>query len=286
MIPENLKYVNLQVMVNQTFNADYPTVTHRIFVKDRLNKSIEGLDSSNFRVLDNGKPVEGFTIHQFTPPGNRMKIVVVNDRSVKMKKYNTELRELMDVFLKRLSPADMVKVINFSSGYRDMIPFMNQRLKPLEALTDSNFQENDEAGKALYTGITESFANDFKSRILLITNGELSDNAFAPYDLDGIMSYAKNNNVPVYILCFGEGSRVHELKTLADRTGGHFIQATSSNEVYRLVDLMRSKKDISYFLSYITQTASEFARQAWRTIRVDVNYKDLFGVDEGGYFIP
>lgn len=286
MIPEKLKYVNLQVSISQTFNADYPTVNHRIFVKDRMNKSIEGLDSTNFRVMDNGKPIEGFAVHQFTPPGDRMKIVIVNDRSVKMKKFNTELRELMDVFFKRLGTADMVKVINFGSGYRDMIPFMNQRLKPLEAMTEDNFQEQEEAGKALYTGITESFANDFKSRILLVTNGDLSDSAFAPYDIDGIMSYAKNNDIPVYVLCFGNGSRVHELKTLADRTGGSFIQANRSNDVYRLVDMMRAKKDISYFLSYNTQPASEFARQAWRTVRVDVNYKDLFGLDEGGYFIP
>jgi DNA-binding beta-propeller fold protein YncE len=286
LIPEKLKYVNLNVEVLKTFNAKYPIVHHRVYVNDRLGKEIEGLDAANFKVYEFNKLIKHLSVRAFEAPLNRMKIVIINDRSVKMKKYNSELKELMDIFFKKLNSADKVKVINFSSGYSDMLPFMNQRLRPLEAITEGNFNESEDAGRALYQGIGRSFSDDYKSRILIITNGNLSENSFDPYGLEGLISYAKNNYIPVYILCFGSGERVDDLKLIAKKTGGRFIQASGSNDIYKLADIMRAKKDISYFLTYPTQSASDFAHKAWRTLRIEVDYKRLIGVSSGGYYIP
>ena len=286
LIPEKLKYVNLNVDVMKTFNAKYPIVHHRVHVTDRLANDVEGLDASNFKVYEFDKLMKHVTVRPFEAPLNRMKIVIINDRSAKMKRYNSELKELMDIFFKKLGSADRVKVINFSSGFSDMLPFMNQRLKPLEAITEGNYQDSEDAGRAIYQGIGRSFSDDYKPRILIITNGNLSENAFDPYGLEGLIAYAKNNYIPVYVLCFGQGDRVDDLKLLARKTGGAFIQAASSNDVYKLADIMRRKKDISYFITYPTQPASDFAHKAWRTLKIEINYKKLLGVSQGGYYIP
>ncbi len=286
MIPEKLKYVNLNVDVLQTFNKDYPTITHKVRVTDRFNKSVKGLDWSNFIIYDHKKKVKEFSVRQFKAPLDKMRIVVLNDRSVNMKKYNGELRELMNEFLRKLNSADRVKVINFGKGYEDAIPFMNQRLKPLEMITKDSYSKEQQAGKAMYEAISKTFSNHSKPRILFLTNGDLSEKAFAPYGLEGLLNYAKNNNVPVFVICFGKGDRIHDLKLLAQKTGGRFIAASSSNDVYRLVEIMRKKEDIYYLITYTTTSASEFAKKAWRTLRIELNYKKLFGIDRGGYFIP
>ncbi len=286
LIPEKLKYVNLNVDILQTFNKNYPKLTHKVRVTDRFNNDIKGLDYTNFVIYDNNKRVKEYSVHEFKPGADRMRIIILNDRSVNMKKYNSELRELMNEFLRKLKSADRVKVINFGKGYEDAIPFMNQRLKPLEMITSDNYSIEQQAGKAMYESINKSFSNNAKPRILLITNGKLSGDAFQPYGLEGLINYAKNNNVPVFVLCFGTGERLHDLKLIAEKTGGRFISASSSNDVYRLVKLMRDKEDIFYLINYTTISASEFARKAWRTLRVELNYKKLFGLDRGGYFIP
>ncbi len=176
-------------------------------------------------------------------------------------------------------------------------------------------------GKAFFDGVTDAFsAVETKGAIILITSGELkggtgveeeemqSDSderkgnelknkarrqerqwgAFYPYGYEVCLNYAKNNQIPVYVISFSDGSStaeplMDELKDLASRTGGHYFRAYQDNDLKDLIDMIRNYQKNVYFIHYESKIPTHKTLK-WREVMVKVKLKDIFGQDRAGYF--
>ncbi len=361
LVPEKMKYNNLDVSILQSFVAKYSddhfvrrvinyiksdekslaTVTHRVKVRDQSGKPIYGLKSPNFRVIENGVIHDVSSIVE-SPKKQNLSLAILNERSMAMTSHKNRLEEISTKLLEALNPEDQVEVINFNKEHWVAQSFIkNNLLSPRTAILEKKFPEAllkgksdweiDEikkddiklVGKAFFDGVTDAFsAVGTKGAIILITSGELkggtgveeeervSENdeensesrkseadelektarkqekqwgAFYPYGYDVCLNYAKNNQVPVYVISFSDGPITDELKDLATRTGGHYFRAFQDNDLKDLIDMIRNYQKGDYFIRYESKIPAHKSFK-WRDVQVKVKLKDLFGQDRAGYF--
>ncbi|MDH4128026.1 MAG: VWA domain-containing protein [Spirochaetota bacterium] len=288
-VPEKMKYNNLDVTVLQSFTTSFPKITHKVLIRDQSGKSIFGLKNSNLKVFE-----ENITHDVKIIPEYNMKkgisLIILNEKSNSMKKHTNHLAQIAKKLLRSLSVKDQVKVLNFNREYWLAQPFIKNVLSPLKAILEKPKDQNNSdwniksIGKALYQGVTDQFSElNYLGAIVIITSGELEENTFDPYGYEVCLNYAKNNNIPVYVISFSDGKMKDELVDLAKITGGKYYNAYTSNDLNHIVKNIRNYKKSIYYVQYNSRIKQEKIFR-WREVKVEVKLKDLFGQDKIGYF--
>jgi Mg-chelatase subunit ChlD len=285
-VPEHLRYVNLDLRVVRTLYHEFPKLQHAVIVRDREGRPITGLDSANFRVLERGIQMEELSIAPTFREKDRAALVFVVDRSPAMVPHAARLQEIARALLESLPGKDRVQVIN-ANGSRAFIsqPFIGNVLSPLEGMRRGPVSERPLIGRALYMAGTDLFAHESRHAIVLFTAGEFGDREYAPYGFQTCLQFARNNGIPVYVVKFGAGPEMDRLTRLAEETGGALYDGLTSNAVYRLRETLFARPLFEYALYYRT-SADERLRGTFREFTVEVRYKELFGHDRSGYYIP
>ncbi len=301
-VPEKVKYNNLDVAIKHSSIYDFPIITHKIHVKDQSGKPIFGLRPDNFRVSEQG------VLHQIKmKPEHSLKkglsLVILNEKSEAMKPHIKELEQITRQMLKTLNPEDRVEVINYNEGrhpdtekllvIQPVQPFISNFLSPLDAiLNKGEFKKKKVIGPALYKGISDAFSDQsYIGAVIILSSGEMTEDDFSDPDFDVCLNYAKNNDVPVYVLSFfsdgdNKDSDTKDLLTsLSKSTGGKYYNIHKSNEIAKFTDRIRKTRNSVYYVQYNSKNERGKGYK-WREVKVEINLKDLFGHDKSGYFTP
>ncbi len=296
--PKQMKFNNLDVNILESNSLNFPKLIYKVNVKDQFGEPIYGLTENNFQLTEKG------IYHKVkVTPGHKIKtgisIVFVNEKSNAMIAHRDHLKFVSKKVLESLSNKDRTEVIDFSGGsnsnndplndsYKISQPFINNVLSPLKAILEkANSANNAFIGKALYKGISDAMDdNTYISAVVIITSGKLSENTFDPYGYEVCLNYAKNNGIPIYVISFAEKDNInYELELLAKSTKGSYFNAYTSNEIYKLKEIINKNKLGNYYITYKSNSLvdKEFK---WQQVNIKVTLKDIFGHDRSGYFSP
>ncbi len=285
LIPKRLKYVNLDVGINQTLEFDFPSVQHTVTVRDRQGKPVTGLDKSNFRLFERGISINSISLAPTYEGQKKISFVFLVDKSESMLPYKESLKRVMRVILEKISSQDSVQVINFGSRAWVSQRYISNILSPLDGAQKGAFSPRAVVGRALYKGVRDLFSRKSRQAIVLFTTADYIDADYAPFGYNTCLHFAKNNGVPVYIVLFNKGKDIGRLQRLANATGGEVFDAFVSNRVHNLRGIVMKRASGFYRLVYDTVAPAGLGG-SYRNFKVEVSYKGLFGYDRAGYYIP
>lgn len=220
----------------------YPVVT------DRRGRYIKDLSAEDFRIYDQGRPVE---IEHFATEATSLSIAVVLDKSNSMSKKIGEVQRASCRFVDKLDEADEVSVYAFNQQLERIIAPTRLRgpvkrgIRTLEA----------GGGTALYDALVRVLADmeqvSGRKAIFLFSDG-LDELSLA--SLEMVIDAARDHEAIIYTVGAGRDERTararSDLRMLAEETGGevHFIEGFE--ELPAVFDAILDHLRSQYVLSY------------------------------------
>jgi len=217
-------------------------------VVDRRGRYIKNLTADNFRVYDQGRPVE---IEHFATEAASLSIAVVLDKSNSMSRKIGVVQNASCGFVDKLGEEDEVSVYAFNQQLERIIPPTRLRgpvkrgIRTLEA----------GGGTALYDALIRVLGEmeDVTGRkaIFLFSDG-LDELSLA--SLEMVIDAARDNEAIIYTVGAGQDERTArarvDLRMLAEETGGevHFIERFE--ELPAVFDAILDHLRSQYVLSY------------------------------------
>ena len=260
-----------------------------VSVTDRDGHFVSGLDASNFRVYDEGRPVQ-LTLFQRDDIPVIAGLVV--DRSASMAAQSQEVLEGSMAFVQSGNPQDLQFVINFnervSLGLPANIPFTNNADKLKTALTFPRASGETALYDAIFAGLDQLQEVEADKKVLiLISDG--GDNA-SKHNFVKVVQMAQTLNVAIYAVGLLDPSDADQrpdiLKGLSRQTGGEAYFPSTPAGVVRVCQKIASDIRHRYTLGY---TPTSDRQGGYRKIRVEVMASDgkrLFVRTRTRYFLP
>ncbi|HVC34637.1 MAG TPA: VWA domain-containing protein, partial [Chloroflexota bacterium] len=204
-----------------------------VSVTDSQGVPITGLDASAFQVLEDGKPVSGFTVNPVVNTREPVAIAFAIDLSGSMNDGGKLdfTKQAMKAFIDSMAANDTVAVLTFSDGVNVAQGYTSDKT----LLSNVASQLKASGNRAMYDAVTEAaqFQAAVPQRrkvILLMTSGD--DNG-SKQNVDGAIAAAKNAGTPVFVIGLGSAVNKDALDKLATSTGGQSVYAPTADQLQK-----------------------------------------------------
>jgi Ca-activated chloride channel family protein len=260
-----------------------------VSVTDREGRFVSGLDASNFRIYDDGHPVQVTLFQRDAIP---VIAGIVVDRSESMAAQSEEVLEGSMAFVQSGTPQDLEFVINFndrvSLGLPANIPFTNNVDKLKTALAFPRARGETALYDAIAAGLDHLQEGQADKKVLiLISDG--GDNASGHHFVQ-VVQMAQTLHVAIYAVGLLKPSDADQrpdiLKGLSKQTGGEAYFPSTPAGVIRVCQKIASDIRHRYTLGY---TPTPHRQGGYRKIRVEVmasGGEKLFVRTRTRYFLP
>ncbi|MBD5427430.1 MAG: hypothetical protein HDR38_07790 [Treponema sp.] len=276
----------LFVQIERVDASAFPQVTLEVKVENRRRQSMVGLKEVNFFVTENKNPVLDPKFEGAASANDIADITLIIDRSVSAARHaeatETAVREIAAAMqgrgTVRVVSAGAMPVLEYVGPPDGIAQFSLGALKtPVSASVSL-----DGAIRLAANGLITA---EKKRAIIYVTDGGVSQDAFATYSLSDLSAYLNNNAVAMAVVMTAQGAPAREVTYLSEHTNG------GSYYVYRSQGLGGIMQDIiaipngMYRLSYTSQLKTEFG-QSYLPVEVETYLMNRSGRAETGYFAP
>lgn len=285
-MPLQLQYANLGVQVNQIRLAKYPQNAIHIRVWDKSGKPVFHLKEGNITILEEGTEIPLPRLGATYEYRENMYVKLIIDRSRPMQEKEEELTEILRTFLKNTLKNDWLDIMIVNDKPESSGKIQASELWPVDYIKKhpfvSAYPEN--LDKTIHEAIFGLLNVNRNKAIVLMTSGETGPATFGDYDADMLLTYAKQNAIPIYVINFS-GNNKDIFQRLAEETFGRYYTLREIKEINKLYDTIRNSPPLEYIVSYEGLNLRGM-RNFWVNVHIKVKYKDLVGVDDTGYFVP
>ena len=263
--------------------ADYEwkRVDLQVSVVDGRGSTVDGLDVSKFRVIDNGEPgkIVGFG-RLFDQP---VSVSLILDASASMTRYMPAVSVAARHFIEQIArDQDRVSVYSVHDVPRRWSALTDDRAAVLAAIGGIQSGGNTALWDAIDTSLRELESEPRKKALVLLSDGADTDSIRSWKEIVEIVRHAA---IPLYAIAFNQDPREpsrhrDQLRYLAAESGGFVIDANSSN----LADAWRRiEEDLRarYLISY--EVFAPFRENEWRNVKVSVASPELSARAIRGY---
>lgn len=263
-----------------------PQIKAYVTVMDAAGQTVKGLRADSFTVTDDildhgpGPDVTPLTVNSAMDAGESLGVVLLIDRSGSMADGNAlgSAKKAANEFLSRMSFADKVAVVSFSTDVREDCTATTDREavnKALEGLAPKGDTAlYDAAKKAAY--VASKISGVTRKAVILLTDGRRTEGETSG---DGTVQVAQDQGVRLFTIGLGPQPDHAALKTMADDTrGAHFRAATSG-------DLLRTYQTIADRLQ--NQYVAKFSREPdvrFHRLHLTVSYQGQSASDSLKYW--
>jgi len=281
---ERQRYSNLNVNVERVLSQKFPEVHLAVTIEKDDGSYPVGIDVNNLSVYENGKHVS-LIGNDFTKVKDKNSdILILYDKTVSMSKNTEDFKILLDKWIKSSSDKTTVCVVSTN----DEIPvieseFNTSRLKIIESLSNRTYSKKTDKGAAIKFGIYHMLYRFSKKTIIIVTDSKETGNDFEKYKLSECVELAKNNDIKIYVVSFGDGPLSESYKFLAKKTEGDYYRVYKRNDLQDLFKTIESSKGHEMIISYISRSISRFGDEPI-SVYLDVNYGGMKGVTKTWYF--
>jgi Ca-activated chloride channel family protein len=209
-------------------------------------KPVAALTADDFEVRDNGVPQRVSLASALDLPVNAVLVLDTSDSTSGPKLTN--LVAAGRAFVDRLRPPDRAALITFNHVVKPRVPLTADFRLIKKALDDITPYGETSAFDAIYVGLLTSQADSGRSLLLVCTDARDTASWLTE---DEVLDSAKRANAVVYGLAAERARGWAVLRNLAEATGGHTVDVTSSDdlsgEFRKILDDFRSR----YVLTFV-----------------------------------
>jgi Ca-activated chloride channel family protein len=264
---------------------DVRTVPLFVSVVDRSGTTLENVDQTLFRIVDNG--TEGKILRVGKAFNQPISIALLLDASTSMTFEMPKATRAAVTFVDRaLKQGDRCSVFSVRTAPRREVQLTSDRDAVRKAV--SHLAANGQT--ALYDSIAsaERELRDEKNRraiVILTDGGDTSSIA----TFDEIDRVTKESGVPIYVIAYDGGVNenpsqdFNRLQYLAAETGGFLVTASARNLQEKYSDIekdLRSQYAITYQITDLAR------HNQWRKVNVVLKSPQLTARTIRGYFAP
>ena len=266
-----------EVRVVEAPDGPFPEKTYLLTLPTKVR-----LATGDVLIRENGQPVHQPRITAaYSADSNQFGVVLAIDASTSMR--GDPLAKAMDAaraFARRTDAYQQLGAIAFNDDTQVLLPFTADRARIGSALSGT-------PEVAYYTRMYEALdkaiemieqAGIRNASIVLLSDGqELGSKG----TLEGAVKRAQKSGVRIFGI--GLDSRFFDsrpLRTLAQSTGGSYLQAKSPDELSGIFDLLGAQLSNEYLVSYDSLAGPG------EKIKVQISVKGVDGVAAAGYVTP
>lgn len=276
----------LFVQVERVDASAFPKVTLEVKVENRRRQSMVGLKEVNFFVTENRGAVADMRFEGAAFANDVADITLVIDRSFSAARYaeamESAVREVAAAMggrgTVRVVSAGAMPVLEYAGAPDGLAHFTADALKTPLASSVSL----DGAIRLAANGLIGA---EKKRAIVFVTDGGVSQNAFASYSLSDLSAYLNNNAVSMAVVMTAQGTPASEITYLSEHTNGGEYYVYRSQGLGGIVQDIIAIPNGSYRLSYTSQLKTEFG-QNYLPVEVETYLMNRSGRAETGYFAP
>jgi Ca-activated chloride channel family protein len=234
-----------------------------VSVKDASGGFVSGLSKENFKVYENGKPVE---ITQFSNADVPVTVGIAVDESGSMRPKRAEVLTAALVFNQASNPMDEMFIINFNERARRGLPDDMLFSDNVQQLRAALYQGKPEGRTALYDAIEMAlnqleFGRRDKKTLVLISDG--GDN-HSQHTLDDVTRDVLRSVATIYTIgLYDEDdpeSNEAVLKKLAHVSGGVFYHPRTLPEIVPICQQIAKDIRTRYTIGYVPSAEGKAER--------------------------
>ena len=237
-----LNYIEASTAADQRANR----VSVYVTVSDTEEKTVEGLPSGAFQVIEDGRPVADLSVSKAT---DAMSVILAIDTSGSMQAIGKSGRSSMAAaksaaieFISRMGASDRIALFTFNNEPQLRQDFSTNHQAAIEAVQEISAKTN--AATCLYDTAYDAIKKAAeiprgRRAIILLTDGrdEKGKQACSRYTANDVIDAATTKTIRVPIYTIGAGPRVdeRELSRLASFTGGALPPSSVHGRIGRLL---------------------------------------------------
>ena len=232
----------------------YPDVSAVVRVLDERGRAVPGLAASDFRVSEDGKPVDDIVVRPSFREGGSLAVVLLVDTSFSMKGAPLDgAKAAARAFLERLGPDDRVAVITFGRP-----PVQHAAFGPPSAI--AGVDELQAAGyTALYDavnlGVARLASETAKARAVVVLTDGGDDGS--QLDFGGVRQAVAGGGLPVHAVGFlSPEYAAPPMQELAAISKGSYRETADPAELASLYRQIADELVAEYRITYRSSAAT------------------------------
>jgi len=247
-----------------------PEVDVYFTVTDANGGSILGLTPNELLVDLDGTPQTILVLRSALEGGERLAVALLFDRSGSMKAGLEASRSAARDFLERLSEGDQAAIISFDERVAVETELTADRARLVQTVEAIERGNDTALHDAILAGIASlEGATTGRKAVIVLSDGMDTRSQSTRTE---VLEHARSQGVAVYTLGLPVEADQDALRELAQQTGGTYLQATSSQELQQLYQLIAEQLQNQYFLSFQSTFGSD---ESWH--RLAMAYEDASG---------
>ena len=278
-------YANLDVFIDREYLNKYPVVVASVTVRDRLTNPIVGLTAENFEVIENDNIYAKVGMYD-APELHEYRFIFLIEDSAAAKPYESRIKEEISNFTLSLTNNDEVMVVHYNDEVYKSDGYSAANLRILENANNFRFVGGISALDNAYYEAIRLSANSFKkTAIINFSVSDPDDTVFSMMDFTDLYNYAKNNAVSLNQVYIGANKTNYFYDLMTKSTYGYSINA--DNSINYANELMNIKNiNFGRYFIYFNSFKNNLEKGQYRSLKVRVNYRDMFGEEESGFILP
>lgn len=247
-----------------------PQVEVYFTVTNADGASILGLTPNELLVDLDGTPQQMTVLRSALEGDERLAVALLFDRSGSMKAGLETARAAARDFLERLSEGDQAAIISFDDTVAVEVELTADRALLVETVEAIERGRDTALHDAILAGIASlDEATTGRKAVIVLSDGMDTRSQSTRGD---VLARAQSQGVAIYTLGLPVEADQETLRELAQETGGTYLQATSSEELQRLYQLIAEQLQNQYFLSFTSTFGSD---ESWH--RLGMTYESASG---------
>jgi len=241
-------------------------------VVDRKGNNIEGLEASDFTVLEDSidqrirrfEKVVDLPIHA----------ALILDASTSMEDdLEHAERAAMHFFQRVIQPKDRAAVVIFNDQPELKVPLTNNHEVMAGGLAGMVAEGETALYDSIVFGLYYLSGLRGKRALILLTDGE---DSCSKYSYSDAMDFARHSGVAVYAIGLGVDTRLNQaqglLRHIAKQTGGAYYSASAVNQLEGIYKRIEEELRTQYLIGY---QSSQTEGDEFREVEVKVGRRDL-----------
>lgn len=236
-------------------------------VLDHKGKFVDGLQSENFQILENGRPQR---ISIFESNTDALSCAILLDTTGSMREALPRVKNSVVKLMDTLDPQDSVAIFTFDDHLTVRQDFTTDK----DAAKRAVLRTRAQGSTALFDAISEASEELAKRRgkkaLIVFTDGD--DNS-SLLTAGAAIAQARKVGIPLYAIAEGEATHSSELgkvlNELSENTGGVAYRVKKADEIEEIFQTIASNLRHLYLLSYKPLGDSSDGR--WRKIDIQIS---------------
>lgn len=236
-------------------------------VLDHKGKFVDGLQSDNFRILEDGHPQR---ISIFESNTDALSCAILLDTTGSMRAALPRVKNSVLKLIDTLDAQDSIAIYTFDDHLTVRQDFTTDK----DAAKRAVLRTRAEGSTALFDAISETSEELAKRRgkkaLIVFTDGD--DNS-SLLTAGGAIAQAKKVGIPLYAIAEGEATHSSELgkvlNELSDNTGGVAYRVRKAEEIEEIFQTIATNLRHLYLMSY--KPLADTSDGRWRKIDIQVS---------------